>query len=287
LTVLHVGEDEPIELDIERAIIPVESILGDILREDGSWDFHLEAEPKITYVRLLTFGENTVEELERALRNTDVEALVLDLRDNGGGLLNAAVGVCDMFINDGTIVSIRGKDGDLRDLYRATPGVVIGRDVPMAVLVNHLSASASEIVAACLQDHGRAKVVGQRTWGKGTVQNVIELEGGKAAIKLTTAGYRRPSGEDIHRSRDAEDSDPWGVSPDVGFEVELTDEQANEVRQVRRKRDTAQMAGNGNSGSGDPPDAADLPDDPQLRRAIDYLLENLPQGVQEAKVKAA
>ncbi len=277
LTVLHVGEEKPVELDIERAIIPVESVLGDVLREDGNWDFHLEDEPRITYIRLVTFGENTVDELEHALLDAEPEALVLDMRDNAGGLLNAAIGVCDLFLDEGTIVSIRGKGGEIRDHFRASPNSVLGRDVPVVVLVNHLSASASEIVAACLQDHGRAKVVGQRTWGKGTVQNVIDLEGGKAAIKLTTASYWRPSGRDIRRSPDAEESDQWGVSPDEGFEVKLTDEQANEVRQVRRDRDTTEMIENGKPDSGDPPEDAESPDDPQLRRAIDYLLEVLPQ----------
>ena len=93
----------------------------------------------------------------------------------------------------------------------------------MVVLVNHYSASASEIVAACLQDHKRAVIVGERTWGKGSVQNVIELEDGRSALKLTTASYRRPNGKNIHRFPGAKDSDEWGVMPDKGFEVKLSD----------------------------------------------------------------
>jgi carboxyl-terminal processing protease len=93
----------------------------------------------------------------------------------------------------------------------------------MVVLVNHYSASASEIVAACLQDHKRALIVGERTWGKGSVQNVIELEDGRSALKLTTASYRRPNGKNIHRFPGAKDTDEWGVMPDKGFEIKLND----------------------------------------------------------------
>jgi len=105
------------------------------------------------------------------------------------------------------------------------------------VLVNRYSASASEIVAACLQDHKRAVVVGERTWGKGSVQNVIELEDGHSALKLTTASYRRPNGKNIHRFPDAKDTDEWGVMPDAGFEIKLTDSEMYALIQDRRSRD--------------------------------------------------
>ena len=94
----------------------------------------------------------------------------------------------------------------------------------MVVLVNQNSASAAEIVSACLQDHKRAKVVGQRSYGKGSVQNILELEDGNSVLKLTVATYQRPSGKNIHRFKDAKDTDEWGVSPDPGLEVKLTPE---------------------------------------------------------------
>ena len=97
------------------------------------------------------------------------------------------------------------------------------------VLVNRYSASASEIVAACLQDHQRAVVIGERTWGKGSVQNVIELENGRSALKLTTASYKRPNGKNIHRFPDAKETDEWGVMPDAGFEVKMSDEEMIEL----------------------------------------------------------
>jgi carboxyl-terminal processing protease len=270
LTVLHVGDQEPEVLEIERAIIPVESVLGDRRLPDGSWDFHLESEPRIVYVRLVTFGENSVEELRSALQKTSGDAILLDLRDNAGGLLTAAVEICDQLITDGTIVTIRGRDGEIRDHYMATPQTTVAPGVPIAVLVNNFSASASEIVAACLQDHGRAAIVGARTWGKGTVQNVIELEGGKAALKLTTASYWRPSGENIHRLREDGDDDQWGVQPSQQLRVPLTEEEADAVRQARRRKDTAQWAP-----SEDPDGDTDTATDPQLQKAVEYLQQRL------------
>jgi carboxyl-terminal processing protease len=277
LTVLHVGEDDPVELEIERAIIPIESVLGDVRRQDGTWEFQLEDDPRITYVRLITFGEITVGELAGTLEDRDVQALILDLRDNAGGLLTAAVGVSDLFIEQGTIVSIRGRSREIRPPYKARSDMLFPRDVPMAVLVNGFTASASEIVAACLQDHGRAKIIGQRTWGKGTVQNIIDLEGGRAALKLTTASYWRPSGKNIHRLKDADEEDDWGVRPDEGFEIKLTDEQADTVRKMRRARDTLPGAAppeeqpEGGEGEGEPFQ------DPQLQRAIEYLQQRLEE----------
>jgi carboxyl-terminal processing protease len=107
----------------------------------------------------------------------------------------------------------------------------------MVVLVNHYSASASEIFSAALQDHERAVVIGERTWGKGSVQNVIELEEGKSALKLTTAGYHRPSGKNIHRYPEAKESDEWGVMPDKGYEVKLNGSQTARLIEYRRRRD--------------------------------------------------
>ncbi len=304
LTILHAGEQTPIEVEIPRAIIPIESVLGDQRRPDGGWDFHLRDNPRITYVRLINFGENTVRELSQLLQTTKPQALILDLRDNAGGLLDAAVGTCDAFLREGTIVTIRGRDGEVQRKFEADGGALLDEHVPMAVLVNHFSASASEIVAACLQDHQRAKIIGQRTWGKGTVQQVIRIEGGRAALKLTTASYWRPNNHNIHRLSDATDEDEWGVRPDPDFAVELTDEQANEVRQHRRRLDGSTTSNGEHPTTPDDkpsPDEADKPDakaadpdtdgaqteerqnddatdslgDPQLRRAVEYLQQRL------------
>jgi len=115
------------------------------------------------------------------------------------------------------------------------PGTFSG--FPMAILVNRFSASASEIVSACLQDHKRAVVIGERTWGKGSVQNVIELEEQKSALKLTTASYHRPSGKNIHRFPNSKETDEWGVVPDAGYEVKLNREGIIDYQEYREQRD--------------------------------------------------
>ena len=153
--------------------------------------------------------------------------------------------------------------------------MILDRNIPIVVLVNGYTASASEIVAACLQDHGRATVIGERTWGKGTVQNVIKIEGGRAALKLTTASYWRPSGKNIHRVAGASPDDEWGVRPDEGYEVTLTTEEADHVRRDRRERDGFHIESetDGNSGTKTEHPAAFF--DPQLDKAIDVLRAQL------------
>ena len=180
----------------------------------------------------------------------------------------------------------------------------------MVVLVDKFSASASEIVAACLQDHQRAAVAGQRSWGKGTVQNIIKLEGGKSALRLTVARYSRPSGKNIHKTASAKDTDDWGVSPNPGLGVSLTSEEFDTWVKARRQRDIMTYTGQSRStldqpekskapeakqpetkephsaiGPPSPPADEQLPtetrpdpasyNDPQLRKAIDYLQERL------------
>ncbi len=144
---------------------------------------------------------------------------------------------------------------------------------PIAVLVNRYSASASEIMSACLQDHDVAVVIGERTWGKGSVQNVIELEDGKAAIKLTTAGYLRPNGHNIHRFPDSKEEDEWGVKPNDGYEVKLNEEQMTKLAEQRRKRD--HLAPKTNPA---PTETPELIEDPQLNKAIDYLSGELAKA---------
>jgi len=139
-------------------------------------------------------------------------------------------------------------------------------DFPVAVLVNDYSASASEIVAACLQDNGRAKVIGQRSYGKGTVQNFLALSGHEGVLKLTTANYWRPSGKNIQRPADDKQSGQWGVSPDDGFEVKMTEEQFHKWMQWRRERDRIRPAQAAETGAAD----ASKHDSP-LARAVEYL----------------
>ena len=151
----------------------------------------------------------------------------------------------------------------------------------MAILVNRYSASASEIVSACLQDHKRAVIVGERTWGKGSVQNVIELEDGKSLLKLTTASYQRPNGHNIHRFPDSKETDEWGVSPNPGYDVKratpkwprlLADRRDRDIVAGKKPMPTIRRAG---QASRPKLDAQAPAADQQLQKAIDYLTTEL------------
>jgi carboxyl-terminal processing protease len=241
LTVVHEGEKEPVALKMARAEIEVQSVLGDLRKADNAkkWDYFVDRANKIAYVRLVSFSENTAADLHSVLEQLNkegVRGLVLDLRTNPGGLLQSAVEICRMFLSDGRIVSTQGRN-HVEEIYDAKPEQVLAKDYPVAVLINRLSASASEIVAAALQDHKRAVVIGERSYGKGSVQNIIKMEDGSSALKLTTASYWRPSGKNIHRFPDSKEADEWGVKPTAGFEVPLKDDERLEYLLYRRNRD--------------------------------------------------
>jgi carboxyl-terminal processing protease len=276
LRVQRLGVEAPLEFVISRATnISTDSVRGDVRRPDGSWDFRLVGHPEIGYLRINNFGERTVEELSAALvalHAAQVKAIILDLRDNPGGLLPAAVGVCERFIPSGkVIVTTRGRDGETNEEFVASDssGPI---KLPLCVLVNGNSASASEIVAACLQDYGRAKIIGERSYGKGTIQQMHRVAGGKSVLKLTTSSYWRPSGKNIHRRKTSKDSDEWGVRPDTGFELALSDDELAPWRELRRKRDILPTA----AGEQRPQFLQVKPDeagkfDPQLEKAVQFL----------------
>jgi carboxyl-terminal processing protease len=265
LTVLHEGTEKAETLSMTRAIIDVPSVLGDNRKSDDAWDYMLDKGEKIGYIRITSFIQNTTEELKKALDELKAEgmkALILDLRDNPGGLLGAAVEVSDLFVDEGLIVSTKGRNTISKTYEAEKEGTY--DNFPMVVLVNQNSASAAEIVSACLQDHNRAVVVGQRSYGKGSVQNIIDLEDGKSVLKLTVATYQRPSGKNIHRFKNAKDSDEWGVSPNPGMEVKLTTGQYASWLLARRDRDLATVGKrhceNGDQKDGVKKDEGDKPD---------------------------
>ncbi|MES1928986.1 carboxyl-terminal protease [Salinisphaera dokdonensis CL-ES53] len=201
LTILREKRDEPFKVTLERAVIRVQSVKSRML-DDG-----------YGYVRITQFSSQTGDNLQRELKNLEDEAkgplrgIVLDLRNNPGGVLSAAVDVADTFINAGGIVSIRGRAPNTDQQFDATPGDMLD-GAPIVVLVNEGSASASEIVAGALQDDSRAVIMGTRTFGKGSVQTIVPLQNG-AALKLTTARYYTPSGRSIQAE---------GIEPDVGIQ---------------------------------------------------------------------
>jgi carboxyl-terminal processing protease len=189
---------QPLEVSIERALVSVHSVRFSML------------EPGYGYLRISQFSETTGPDTLAAIRALEDEAggklrgLVLDLRNNPGGVLDAAVEVSDAFLEDGTIVSAEGRSAESRFRMEAMEGD-LARGASIAVLVNEGSASAAEIVAGALRDNGRAKLLGQKTFGKGSVQTVLPLEDGQA-LKLTTSRYFTPSGVSIHER---------GIEPDV------------------------------------------------------------------------
>ncbi len=298
-TVVHLvvlrGENE-IALSVKRDTIPLPSVIGDHRDENDDWVYRIREEPSIAYIRLTSFGEKTVAELEQVLADldNDFRGLVLDLRGNGGGLLQAAADVCDMFLDQGRIVSTRTRGGVDEDDFRATHGTLVAAGKPVAILIDGNSASASEIVAACLQDHDRAAIVGTRSYGKGTVQNILPLQYGRSALRLTVARYYRPNGKNIHRGKDAGPDDQWGVSPTVGMNVEVDEETLKKMGRRWREASYPAMAtqsaqdpsGQGSTqtptdSSGKTPEIeteSDLWLDPQLGRAAEYLRQQSAQA---------
>ncbi len=268
VTVLHADEDKPVDIAIVRAVIQLDTVLGDSRNPDNTWNFFLQGYDRIGYVRLSSFSEHTTQELAAALRwlsQRQMRGLILDLRNNPGGLLEDAVAICDLFVREGTIVTTRGRNQQVKKAYSASGDAPYG-DLPLAVIVNQYSASAAEILAACLQDHHRAIVVGERSFGKGTVQELIELDEDQGAIKLTTASYWRPSGKNIHKTKDADRDDPWGVSPDKGFQVLVDKDDLVRWIRWRHQRDARHASPNGHVEESSKPFA-----DPPLIKAAEYL----------------
>lgn len=304
LAVVHADQPGKKEVTLTRELIHVETVLGYERQSDDSWNFLADPSRRIGYIRLTAFGRDSAKDLRKAvdsLKSRKLNGLILDLRFNPGGLLNAAIEVSDLFVSKGRIVSVGGRNSPDR-VWDARGGDVF-EGFPMVVLVNRFSASASEIVAACLQDHGRAVVMGERTWGKGSVQNVIDMENGHSALKLTTASYHRPSGKNIHRFPNAKESDEWGVVPDKGYHFKLSEQEMTAMIRDRRDRDIVRPHSDANSDDGQKPvprrgsrtgprarskpveDASETskkpgPEaaDPHLRMAIDYLKGELAQN---------
>jgi carboxyl-terminal processing protease len=305
LLVERKGASEPLSFDVQRAKIPIESVKGDRHNKAGEWVYTLPDQPRLGYIRIVGFGERTVDELQAALETygpgaNKIDGLILDLRSNPGGLLTAGVGVCDALLDKGVIVSTRGRGKVELESHQAKPDLSVPLTLPVVVLVDNYSASASEIVAACLQDHGRATIIGQRTYGKGTVQKVYMLEGNKSALRLTFATYWRPNNKDIHKRKGAKDSDDWGVRPDEGQEIVISKELREQLLEARLNRDLNVIDGvvetsppktetskPKSEGPTSPPgipvpepdpdeiNPADaqkpVPEDPQLKRAIEVL----------------
>jgi carboxyl-terminal processing protease len=209
LTVFREGEEEMLEFDVMREKITMKSSTGKMLEDD------------IAYVQITTFGDKTIPELLATLTELmaqNPKGIILDLRNNGGGYLKTSVEVTSQFLGDGVVLYEQYGDGT-RNTYDVIPdGMATDTKIPMVVLINEGSASASEIVAGALQDSGRAKLVGVTSFGKGSVQNWIPLSGDNGAVRITVAKWLTPNENTIHEI---------GLTPDVVVERTEEDFKAN------------------------------------------------------------
>ena len=264
LTILHKGSKTPERVEIVRGTIPIVSVKVQ------------ELDPGYLHVRLTRFNEDTTRDMRKALRDyqakQEIKGVVLDLRNNPGGLLDQAVSVVDTFLSDGLIVYTQGRDPKNRKEYMAhnQPSTITA---PMVVLINPGSASASEIVAGALQDQKRALLIGERSFGKGSVQSVIPLSDG-SGIKLTIALYYTPSGRSIQAE---------GIQPDLEIPFEPVDESAQDAapRFTLREKDLSGHLENGSKKKGRQVQRSEkaqeaLDRDNQLRMALS-MVKQLPK----------
>jgi C-terminal peptidase prc len=274
ITVERKGESKPLVFDITRGTVEVETVLGVRRKDDDTWDYWLDHANHIGYARVTQFSNNTARDLYRVLQQLnkkEIHGFVLDLRFNPGGLLTSARDISDMFIDDGLIVSIRPRIGKERPYSGERDGSFL--NFPMICLVNGGSASGSEIVSACLQDHHRAIIVGERSFGKGSVQNIQNFEGGR--LKLTTATFWRPNGKNLNKSSTSgKETDVWGVSPDAGFLVKLTAKEREDLGDHQRECEIIRVR--------DPKEKPKYTDK-QLEAGLNYLREQIKLA---AKAKA-
>ncbi|WP_288904807.1 S41 family peptidase [uncultured Sneathiella sp.] len=257
LTIRRAGEKEPLDITLTRAIITVQSVRGRLEGDD------------ILYVRISSFTEQTDDGLRKTINRLKEESgnefkgLILDLRNNPGGLLDQAIAVSDDFLEKGEIVSTRGRKTDDAQRYNAKPDDIVDGK-PIVVLINGGSASASEIVAGALQDHGRAVILGTKSFGKGSVQTIVPLQG-NGAMRMTTARYYTPSGTSIQAK---------GIVPDI--EVEQAKLEVLEPLKGRSEADLRNHLDNGEeaeSSANSATEAATKEEilDYQLLRAKDLL----------------
>ncbi|MDH5181453.1 MAG: S41 family peptidase [Gammaproteobacteria bacterium] len=215
LLIVREGEDKPLDFSVTRDRIQVQSVRSKSLEEGYG------------YVRISQFQERTSKDMKDAItklkKKAKLKGLILDLRNNPGGLLDQAIEVSDTFITKGTIVSVKGRNQVEHLNHKATSTDYTG-GIPMIVLVNGGSASASEIVAGALQDHKRAIIMGEKTFGKGSVQTVVPLPNSNSAIKLTTARYYTPSGRSIQAK---------GIEPDIALENLKVSENGDNLGRIK------------------------------------------------------
>ncbi|MBW7992363.1 MAG: S41 family peptidase, partial [Planctomycetes bacterium] len=224
LTVRHEGEDKTRDITLHRTSIVVPSIRGWQRSETDQWRYMIDAYNKIGYIRISCFDSRTVDDFERTLIQLEkqgLKGLILDLRSNPGGLLTGAIEIADMFIKEGLIARIQPRCG--MPTYVSANKEKTHPDYPLVVLIDRYTASSAEILSGVLQEpkHNRATIVGERSYGKSSVQSIVSHIGGGAKLKYTTAYYYLPSGQKIKNRHIGTklSSEDWGVLPDVNVKL--------------------------------------------------------------------
>ncbi len=253
---------------VRREHIRTRSVRGFRRRDDRHWDFMIDPGRGIGYLRISDFWDNTLTDFNEAiadLQTQKVQALILDVRSNPGGDMSVACGLVDRFIDEGAILMTKNRL-EVESVVEATAADTLPA-WPLVVLVNGGSASGAEILAGALQDHERATIVGERTFGKGSVQTIIELGDGHSALRLTTAYYYLPKGRLIHR-RPGDTTGKWGIDPDVV--VSLSDTETAAVMQSWSQSTVIENAG---SDAQQP-----ILIDAQLAKALEWLHDDGDSG---------
>jgi C-terminal peptidase prc len=240
LRVQRDGVAVALEFDVARGPCVEETVLGVRRRPDDSWDYSLDASNQICYVRLTRLQRETYQELAgllAGLRKEQIKGLVFDLRFSPGGTLESAVRICNLFINRGVIVTIRTRrDENENEVHRVKHGAHY-RSFPMVCLINNDSARASEIVAACLQDHRRAVIIGERSQGVASIQRVMDCPGVDGLLRFTSAAFCRPSGKKLDKIKIAgRPDDEWGVTPDRGYAMPLSAKEREQLADYLQMR---------------------------------------------------
>ncbi len=269
---------EEADITITRDTINIQTVRGFRRDRNQDYDYMMDDANRIGYIRVTQFSEPTVEQLRPIVEQLIAEGaqgLILDVRFDPGGLLSAAVAIADMFLPEGkTVVSIKGRN--VPEQVYATTDDTIALDIPIVIIANEASASASEILTGALSDNGRALFVGARTFGKGSVQQVKMLDSELGALKITNAYYYLPSGRNIHR-REGEDT--WGVDPSPGAYVSMTPEEVSEMITVRREGDKLlRTNGNHDDETITPAWLEEELKDPQLAAAHRAILGKIETG---------
>ncbi len=234
LTVRREGRPQSFDVTLVRQTFQAEMVLGVGRESDNSWDYWLDRKRRIALVRLAGLGHDSADELRRVMAGLDggagLKGLVLDLRWCPGGFLTEAVGVAGLFLEGGEIASVQSRQ-EQGQTYRAGEMGVRYPHVPLVVLINGETSGGAELVAAALQDHRRAAVIGQRTRGKASIQTILYVPIPGTGLKLTSGTFSRPSGENLHRFPDSGPNDPWGVRPDPGQERRASPELTRQLQQ--------------------------------------------------------